>query len=260
MRRTARCAGARACRAKCWPRPRWARGWCWCAAPTAGSSRSAPTTASAAGSTSAPAASLIVRSPVGLTMQPGLGLRRLLGRQAGRDLARQRHPALGGDRRAAQGRDRARARHRHRRRPVGAGPGSLHRGLPGTRRLLRRAERQPALVARDVDADGRLLRRALCVRERRQGRGARARPQQRPQHLEAGPPRVPAALAAAAARHRGGGRRPAGLRPFRGARVGRVPRARRHRRQPGARRAASGWPRASWCRRRTAACTRCLPQ
>ena len=54
MRRTARCGGARACRAKCWRRPSWATGWCWCAAPTAASSPSAPRTASAAGSTSAP--------------------------------------------------------------------------------------------------------------------------------------------------------------------------------------------------------------
>src|SRR5256884_519679 len=52
--RRERCAGGRASPAKCSRRRRWATGWCWCAAPTTASLPSARTTASAAGSTSAP--------------------------------------------------------------------------------------------------------------------------------------------------------------------------------------------------------------
>ena len=134
----------------------------------------------------------MVRSPVGPDARTGFGLRRILRRQAGRDRAVQRRAALGGDGRAAQGHDRAGARHRRRRRPRGRRARSLRGRLPGPRRLLRRAERQPALGARDVHADRRGRRCALRLRQRRQGRGARAGPHQRPQRLAAGPARATA--------------------------------------------------------------------
>src|SRR5581483_9383947 len=108
---------------------------------------------------------------------------------------------------AAEGLHRARARERRGRRAGAAVARGVRGLLPGAGRLLRGRERAPDLGARPLLAHRREPRRALCLRERRPWRGARARPHQRPLGVEAGPADAAPALAAAAGGQRRGGRR-----------------------------------------------------
>ena len=153
MHRPARCAGARAPRARCWRRRQSLPAWCWCAASTAACSPSARTTASAAGYTSArrPRSSCARRRAS--RCAGGLAFAGFPGGRLAAHRAGDRRAALGGERRAAERRDRARARRRRDRRPGGAGTRGLRRGVP--------QPASPATTPRPAGSSGRASSSAL---------------------------------------------------------------------------------------------------
>ena len=126
--------------------------------------------------------------PRGHDRRPGLSPYRVCRREARVDRARQRRRALGDERRPASRSDGTGTRHRRGRAACRCRARSVRRGLPRADRLLRPRQRQRAVDTRVVEHCRTGARRALCLCQRRQGRGARSGPCRRRDDLEAGSP------------------------------------------------------------------------